>query len=132
MGRKSSVTSPHRQGSGFFSTSYTYDPLGRPLTITAPDGTLTTYARTGNTSTTRTLQIAQTAGQSDAQSTEYTDHLGRLIQVDEPSGTNPNNPTSTIYHYDVGDRLPLVQSGVQIRSFVYDDRVQLVSEEHTE
>jgi YD repeat-containing protein len=93
--------------------------------------TVTTYARTGNTSTTRTLQIAQAAGQSDAQSKEYTDHLGRLIQVDEPSG-NSNATTSTIYHYDIGDRLTLVQSGVQTRSFVYDGRGLLVAETHPE
>jgi RHS repeat-associated protein len=133
LGRKTAVTTPTRPGQAAFWTTTSYDSFGRPTSITAPDGTVTTFARTGVTTTARTAGIAQTLNHADenATTTEYSDRLGRLIRVDEPSGTNSAS-TSTFYGYDVGDRLISVSTGIQPRSFAYDGRGLLVSETHPE
>ena len=126
-------------GSNLRTTSYSsFDPFGRPLTITPPDGTghnvTMTYA--GVRQVTRTLSVGTTATtESSSTTTETYDRQGRLSTVAEPSGSGGAVVTTT-YGYDVGNRLHTVStpSGLvtQNRTFTYDARGFLTSEQQPE
>src|SRR3984957_18707769 len=89
LGRKRTVSDPHRSTSlptdGTSTTAY--DVLGRPITVTEPDGSKiqTAYDQTCamNTGTLGTL-VTDEAGN---QRRSCTDGLGRLVEVDEPGGS---------------------------------------------
>jgi YD repeat-containing protein len=114
-------------------TSYTYDSLGRVLTATAPDNSVTELTYVGGRTTTRKSRVASTTANDlgTLESTvETTDDLGRLVQVAEPGGT------VTKYGYDVGGHLASVKmvdgAVIQDRTFTYDGRGLLQSEVHPE
>jgi RHS repeat-associated protein len=69
------------------ATTYVYDSLLRPLTISVPDGGLTTYTYNSAASTTQTTKLTATANTSV---TTILDGLGRLSQkqlTSDPAGT---------------------------------------------
>ena len=124
-------------------TSYnSYDPFGRPGTITPPDGTAHTvsFVYKGDREIARTAKVATAIGdldvilESDAKTTEIYDRQGRLYQVKEPSGASDAEVTTT-YAYDVGSRLKqasTVATATQVRNYTYDNRGFLTSEQHPE
>src|SRR5262245_64621897 len=56
------------------------------------------------------------------------DGLGRLVKVTEQNPANGNLEWETSYSYDVLDNLTQVNQGGQIRTFTYDAKSRLVSE----
>ena len=126
-------------GSNLRTTSYpSFDPFGRPLTITPPDGTghnvTMTYA--GVRQVTRTVPVGTTATtESSSTTTETYDRQGRLSTVAEPAGSGGAIVTTT-YGYDVGNRLHTAStpsgSVTQNRTFTYDTRGFLTSEQQPE
>ena len=118
-------------------TTTTYDPYGRPVVITAPDGTTTLYSYTGVRLVAKNASVATSAsGESYVGINEEYDRQGRLWRVTEAPGTA--SATVTEYSYDVGGRLSKVCGGLvsgvctQSRFFNYDKRGLLVSEQHPE
>src|ERR1035441_8563708 len=122
-------------------TTYSYDILNRPLTITAQDGSVTSYMYYGDTSTLANtkLEIEPPWNSNTGNGNNrlyFTDALGRLVQVNEnqsswQSGTyghsGPSTPTyTTTYTYDVLDDLTGVTQSAQSRSFTYDSLKRLV------
>ncbi|MCU1347445.1 MAG: hypothetical protein JWO56_475, partial [Acidobacteria bacterium] len=118
-------------------TTTTYDALGRPLTILAPDGHQITLAYTANRSIQRSTGIRTNAilGETTQSTTELYDRFGRLIRLREGSGPF-GALADTTYTYDVGNRLATVaathtpvtgSSTNQKRKFVYDNRGFLLS-----
>jgi RHS repeat-associated protein len=148
LGRRSSVNVPIFRPTGEwetlpsgFGTAFVYDRFDRPTLVQQPDGhsTLTAYA--GSRQITRTLRVATESNgdgspaEHDAVTTQTYDGYGRLLSVTEGSGPNGADVT-TGYIYDVGNRLRTAatsDSGVtQSRSFTYDGRGLLLSEQHPE
>jgi len=112
---------PHAPGATAVWTTYNYDVMGRTTSVTAPDGSATTYAYAGNT-----LTVTDPAGKWK----KYTNNaFGNLVEVVEPK--DANNTYTTTYTYDAFNKLTLVtmpRDGVtQTRTFVYDSAQQLQS-----
>jgi len=116
------------------TTEYTYDWMGRTTLTKLPDGSQLTQTYAG------AEQVESVTKDSNGQLTppandhiESFDGYGRLINVQEPSGTS-NALVTTRYKYDVGNRLISVTTDgeTQSRSFAYDDRGLLTSETHPE
>lgn len=149
-GRKRRVSQPverttHPTSSiGSTWTTFGYDALGRQVSVTAPDGAMTTFSYTGARTATRSSKVATSTSSSSSQwtnatTTEHYDALGRLRRVEEAAGdtsvTNTTgSPTWTDYTYDAGGRLTSVTDGtsLQQRNFAYDGRGFLTSETHPE
>jgi RHS repeat-associated protein len=114
LGKVKRVSRPYAPGQTPVWTTYTYDALGRTLTITVADGSVTSYAYQGNTTT-----VTDPAGKWK----KYTmDAMGNLIQVTEPA---PEGGThETYYAYNVFNQLTNVtmpRGGVtQTRTFNYN------------
>ena len=100
LGKLSKSWRPHAPGAATTPTSYTYDGRGRTLTVTLPDGSVTRYDYTGNTT-----KVTDAAGKWKKQTT---DAMGNLTTVTEP---NPAGGTdwTTSYTYDVINHLTKVQ-----------------------
>ena len=144
LGWKLGVSEPGRAVT-LPETTYTYDPFGRVLTRTTPDGAVVTSTYTGIRKTQRTAYVS-TAWPSTADTavttTEEMDLYGRLIRVTERSGdTSATSPIGanvvTEYEYDPAGRLTGVLmnrdgSAVQERAFDYDGRGFLRWESHPE
>jgi RHS repeat-associated protein len=120
-------------------TSTTYDHFDRPLSVTMPDGKVTTFSYTGSRVTNRTNCVAASQTQAPCQAgefpfttTETADGHGRLSTITERIGGG----VVTTYGYDVGNRLATVSTnapeGVQQRFFNYDLAGLLISEKHPE
>lgn len=119
-------------------TQFEYDVLGRPTTITAPDGSTTTFAYQGNRLKTRTFSVATSisGAETSAQTTEHSDGFGNLVKVVEDSGSL-GQPVETGYSYDSGGRLVSVtmtgaEGHTQNRIFDYDGAGLLRWESHPE
>jgi RHS repeat-associated protein len=116
-----SVSNPYRSGSDITTTTgttyYSYDALGRKLTETYPDGSVTTTSYSGNTTT-----VTDPTGKK-RQST--TDGLGHLTQVvEDPGGLG----YITNYVFDaLGNLTSVVQNSSHQRSFTYDSLSRLVT-----
>jgi RHS repeat-associated protein len=121
-------------GSSAHSTSL-YDSFGRPVVLTAPDNAQTTLAYTGVTEMRRTVSIQGPTAAQASTTVERYDRQGRLISVREPSDLADADVT-TLYGYDIGNRLSSVRTAVgsvvQQRTFAYDARGFLASEQHPE
>ena len=118
-----------------YLTSTTYDGLGRPKTITVPDGSTTTYTYVGERQKTRTSKI-YTGGtpDTDVSMMEEYDGFGRLRTVTQKSGPTSASAVigvdvKTSYTYDVASHLTSVRMSkadntgtVQNRAFDYDGR----------
>lgn len=131
-----------------YKTIYTYDYLGREKTVTPPDGDAhkVTYTYTGISGMTETVSRANApSADPNATRTERPtsisrkyDRFGRVHSVTEPAGDTAHdklkgNDVTTTYTYDPADRLLTVDAGgVQDRTFVYDGRGFLLSEQHPE
>lgn len=74
--RRTQVSNPFAPGETPVYTTTTYDGLGRPTRVTPPSLGYTQYTYSGNTVT-----AADPAGK---QRKNYSDALGRLVEVDEP------------------------------------------------
>jgi YD repeat-containing protein len=102
-------------------TTYTYDSLGRTLSVTAADGSVTQYSYLGNTTT-----ITDPTGHWKT----YTNNaLGELASVAEPNPAYPASNYVTTYTYDIEGHLtqaymqrPTSGAGMQTqtRQFTYD------------
>ncbi len=96
---------PYESGNWFYTTT-SYDALGRPLTMTAPDGTSTSYAYNGLTTTVTDAKNHSTVSVSDI--------LGRTLSVTPPTGPG------VVYDYDeVGNLLTATRGGATV-TLTYD------------
>ena len=105
------MTQPYRSGGSQLWTTTTYDELSRPLTVTAPDSSVVTYAYENNQTT-----LTDEAGNQR----RYTyDVLGQMTQVEEPDPTL-ETPVLTAYkYYGFGPLYQSSQNG-QLRTFVHN------------
>jgi YD repeat-containing protein len=153
LGRKSALSTPEKlivPESSFVpahTTKYhSYDAFDRATNIEAPDGNTINVLLTGIRSVQRTVNVATSStgcspsngtGCTPAMTEEIHDAAGRLYQVIEPSGpTSLTSPVgarvTTTYAYDSGDHLTGVSTPPQTRTFHYDNRGFLTSEQHPE
>ena len=115
MGKLMQQAMPHAVGGTPAWTTYTYDGIGRTLSVVSPDGaSTTTYLYQGNI-----VQVTDPAGHSK---TFTLDGNGNLSQVTEP---NPSGGTYvTTYAYDLWNNLKQVTmarpTGTQTRTFTYN------------
>ncbi|HKO57123.1 MAG TPA: hypothetical protein VJ276_14695, partial [Thermoanaerobaculia bacterium] len=130
LGWKTRVSEAEESPSHF--TTYSYDALGRPREVTAPDKSHVNFAYIGASQTARTVKVHTGDVDEDSTTTETYDRQGKLWKVTEPNGV------VTSYTYDIGNRLRSVcmDAGVntcgQKRIFTYDNRGFLGSEVHPE
>ncbi len=100
LGKVSAVSQPHAPGATAYWTTYTYDGIGRTVSVLAPDGaSATTYLYAGNTVT-----VTDPAGKWK----KFTmDAFGNLTSVVEPDATQTNTGgvATTTYAYDVLNHL---------------------------
>jgi YD repeat-containing protein len=137
-GRRSKVYEVEADGSGTPAhfTEFTYDSLGRVITVTPPDQAAALAAGTSHLVTTSYVGARQTTSTSMVAASRNAagnvietafsrinsfDAQGRLIGVTEPSGTDNAN-TATSYTYDTAGRLTQVNLAGQMRTFTYDHR----------
>jgi YD repeat-containing protein len=136
---KSFVSPPSAQFVADASTTTSYDILGRPISVTGPDGSVATVGYVGSRLVSRSSCIATGTGSPDcagagetlSTTTETYDAFGQLASVLEP-GAN----SATTYGYDESGRLRSVDmtsgSVTQPRRFTYDGRGFLSQETHPE
>ena len=108
---------PHAPGEPPVWTEHVYDASGRTLSVTAPDGSVTTYSYQGNTTT-----ITDPAGKWKAFTT---DAFGNLVLVTEPNPAGGANLT-TSYTYTPLNQLASVSmprgEGAQTRTFTWSGK----------
>jgi RHS repeat-associated protein len=107
-----------------------HDPFGRPQLVTTADNRTTTASFDGIRISERTVSIAMAAGETPVTTREERDSRGNLRTIIEAYGTA--DALSTVYSYDLRDRLTSVAIGAQQRHFQYDGRGFLTEEQHPE
>jgi YD repeat-containing protein len=119
MGKMKRVSLPYAPGGTVYWTVYTYDGLGRTLSVAQPNGSgTTTYLYVGNT-----VKVTSPSGKWK----QYEmDAIGRMTLVTEP---RPGGGTyTTSYGYNMMGKLVSVsmpRDGVtQTRTFTYDTTTQ--------
>jgi RHS repeat-associated protein len=137
-GLAKTVTNPYRSGadptSSQGTTTIAYDALGRKITETAPDGSVTQTQNCGpNTKVTDPVGKWRRS---------RLDGLGRLVEVDEPNSTTATVtacPGSgepiwvTAYSYDtLGNLTKVLQNGSHQRTFTYNSLSQLLCSSNPE
>jgi YD repeat-containing protein len=131
-GRKASVSSLETSAAPGHPTTFSYDALNRVISVTEPDGSVTSFDRNAEPATTkRTMSVYTSAGDTAATTIEQHDRQNRLSSLQEP------NNTVTTYTYDVADHLTSVtmpgeNNITQHRYFTYDGLGFLRSERHPE
>jgi len=142
MGRLHHAHAPVASASATgLSTTYEYDPFGRPQTVTTPDQAVhsTTYlgVRVIKRKSTVRTDTTPNSAETEAEVREEYDNFGRLrAVVEKPSATA--GEIRTEYDYDIGNRLsgvrmyPSAGATPQQRTFVYDHRGFLTQETHPE
>ncbi len=114
LGKLKRVSQPYAPGGTIYWTTYTYDGLGRTLSISHPGNTgTTTYVYQGNT-----VKVIDPTGRWK---TSTYDALGNLVQMSEP---NPAGGThETYYSYNAANQITGVSMPrggyTQTRSFAY-------------
>lgn len=112
-GRAYQTSNPYTGASPSYWTTTQSDVLGRPISVTLPDNSATTYSYSLNTAT--------VADPTSKQRKSVIDAAGRLTSVYEPDPSNGNSLTlQTSYTYSVLDELTQITQGSQTRSYVYD------------
>ena len=115
MGKVSQVSQPYSPSATVYSTTYTYDALGRTTKTQLPDGSATSYLYQGNT-----VQVTDAASNSK---TFTMDPFGNLLTVQETDPAIPGMVTTT-YAYDVLNHLISVSmprgTVTQTRTFNYN------------
>jgi RHS repeat-associated protein len=143
LGRKSTVSNPHRSSGSSTDgvTTYVYDALGRVCVVGQPDGTAVTQAAGCPLSTAPAGDIfTQYSGNCTAVTDEAghtrescVDGLGRMTSVLEDPGSSPHLNYLTTYTYDALNNLQgVVQNGSsggtpRSRTFQYDSLSHLTS-----
>ncbi len=119
MGKMKRVSLPYAPGGTVYWTVYTYDGLGRTLSVAQPNGSgTTTYLYVGNT-----VKVTSPSGKWK----QYEmDAIGRMTLVTEP---RPGGGTyTTSYGYNMIGKLvsvSMLRDGVtQTRTFTYDTTTQ--------
>jgi RHS repeat-associated protein len=121
-------------------TTTVFDWAGRPTTVTRADGKTSTYTYTGTrvrtqTASVRTGGVGTNLVETASTTTNVFDRQGRLYQVTEPSSPYGANVT-TSYSYapngQLGQATTTASEGTQTRTFTYDGRGFLTSEQHPE
>ncbi|MBL0159888.1 MAG: hypothetical protein IPP47_22765 [Bryobacterales bacterium] len=123
LGKVQKVSRPYAPGGTVYWTEYTYDALGRTLSVIQPGNSgTTTYAYTGNTVT-----VTDPGGKWK---TMTVDGFGNLVTVVEPNPAGGTNFT-TSYVYNSFNQLTTVTmprpTGTQTRTFVYNAAGQMTS-----
>ncbi len=112
VGRAYKTSNPYT-GSASYWTTTQFDVLGRPISVTLPDNSATTYSYSTDTAT-----VTDPTGK---QRESVMDAAGRLSSIYEPDPTNGNSLTlQTSYTYNALDELTQVTQGAQTRTYVYD------------
>ncbi len=127
LGKVKRVSQPYAPGGTVYWTTYTYDALGRTLTVTLPNGTgTTTYSYQGNAVT-----VTDPAGRW--KTTVY-DAFGNIAQVIEPDPNAGNVTTSYTYNaLGLITRVEMPRGGVtQVRTFSYNSAGRLTSKTEPE
>ncbi|NWF65696.1 MAG: RHS repeat protein, partial [Chloroflexi bacterium] len=106
-GQVISQSTPHASGETAYYTTTTHDALGRPLTVTAPDNTSTTYSYDGLTTT-----VTDANGHS---TTTDMDVWGRTTVVTPPSGP------AVMFTYDPLGNLLTAERGGATMTLTYDN-----------
>jgi RHS repeat-associated protein len=113
MGRLLSQTNPFvKNGTPAPATTYQYDPLGRQIVTTLPDGNTLTVTYNGST-----ITLTDEVGR---QVQRIYDGLGRLITVNEQNPSTGALTQTTTYTYNYLDKLIKVNQSGQVRSWNYD------------
>ena len=107
-----------------------FDAFDRAKKVTASDGSETTFELAGNRLVTRTQTVRTPSGDTSVSVREESDRAGRLLKVFED--WNGAHPLQTTYAYDAANRLTMVSMSAQMRTFEYDGRGFLLSEQHPE
>jgi RHS repeat-associated protein len=129
IGKLKRESRPYAPGGTVYWTTYEFDGLGRVTQVTGPGGVgVSTSVWTGNVQ-----RVTDPAGRWK----EYTkDGLGRLVKVTEPDPAQAGAVHETVYAWNGFDKLTQVTMTrgpvTQVRTFVYDARMRLVSETHPE
>jgi RHS repeat-associated protein len=123
VGRVAAVSTPHSAsgpsaaqtpcGSSLPCTTTTYDALGRVVKTATSDGASVSTVFTGNS--------AASTDEALRTRTAIMDALGRLVQVIEnPANLNQEPSQTTVYAYNVLDKMIEITQGIQQRFFMYD------------
>jgi RHS repeat-associated protein len=126
LGKVSAVSQPYAPGATPVWTTYAYDERGRVVSVTAPDGSVTSTQYlttvTDPAGTTVTGNLVKTTDPAGKWKIQQTNAMGDLILVLEP---NPAGGAylQTIYGYNGPNQLTSVtmprSNGTQTRSFSY-------------
>ena len=114
LGKVKRVSLPYAPGGTLYWTTYTYDSLGRTLSVALPNSTgVTTYLYQGN--------LVQATDPSGRWKKNYYDAFGNIAQVVEP---NPaGGEVTTTYTYNALNqvtRVEMPRAGyTQVRTFTY-------------
>jgi RHS repeat-associated protein len=131
---------PHKETEAAQLISITYDVLGRPTSVTSPDGSAAqTFYNEGTRPSVASANPGQTVRLRDAWGREKwqrTDAFGQLVEIVEPNPSGDGSVASgglvTTYQYDVNGNLLQSVQGSQVRSFRYDGLKRLTHQKLAE
>jgi RHS repeat-associated protein len=140
IGLASQQTRPYRSGDTLQWSSTAYDALGRPVSVTAPDGSATqAFYNEASRPSAASSSPGETTRVQDPWGRERwirKDATGQLVEVVEPdangSGSVASNGMATTYSYNTLGKLSQVNQSGQIRSFKYDSLGRLVAQKLAE